>query len=436
MTNLMPPEDQQYRTVAPPPRTTTTAPAPTPAPAPTSVATTTSAPDGPGDYTDDEATRFNGLPGEPEIWKDAETGEHFVVYYPEGFEPKIPLLFVISTDDELKSLFGDKPVTVDKTLTPDQMMKAGAIEFGEMASIDRYNANGELIRDPWAGFTSRMDRARERFPWFDEDPEVFAIVAGAYLEGREVEEWEIEGTDYFQSVSGAEREAMRMQLSDPVGYEDRYKNIAIDVSDYYGIHGVDPNQDVVDWLSREVNAGRMTAAMAKEQIAVLVGRGTGELDDRFSEWLTDNDVQQGGATSYLQEVRDLYTEWLGPMYPPDDAALTRWAKRLTDNYAGGKDMLENMLRQHRVALYPQYENPNLTYNDIAAPWKSFTERIWGVPVEDTDTAIQRIIGLNDAMEAQKVARKVGSDRGYTRIVEEMAATLEGSMRSGVRGEAF
>ena len=33
------------------------------------------------DFTDDEQTRFNGLPGEPEIWKDKDSGKSYAVYY-------------------------------------------------------------------------------------------------------------------------------------------------------------------------------------------------------------------------------------------------------------------------------------------------------------------------------------------------------------------
>ena len=394
-----------------------------------------SGPDGPADYTDNEATRFNGLPGKPEIWED-EDGDWYVVYYPEGGpQPPVPLLFEITTEAEKKSLFGDKTPVADRKLTAEELVNEGAVFFGEMASIDRYNAQGELIDDPWAGFTSRMTRAMESMPWLAEDPEVFAIVAGAYLEGRELEEWELDGTDYFMTHSELERDAMRLQISDPEGYADRHAQRAITIYDEIASYGLDPSDDVVQWITNEYNSGRWTQDYALEQVQIYAtGSGAAELDSDFDAWMTEGGYTTGGATTGMDEIRDLFDEYLGPMFPPDQATIASWVGRWATDPAGARDALKNQLSQQFRTLFPNYkDDPNATYATVSSPWKSYTSSIWGIPIDETDEAFQNIVQMNDSEAARKKAREVGSERGYERVVQSMVSDLESSMRRGVRG---
>jgi len=391
--------------------------------------------DGLTDYTDAEQTRFNGVPGLPEVWQNEETKEYYLVYYPEsGPQPPVPLLFTISTEEELKSLFGDKDPVADKTLSEADMEAAGSVIFGEMASIDRYNAANELIEDPWAGFTSRMERAMESMPWLAEDPEVFAIVAGAYLEGRELESWELEQTEYFQSHSKGQRDAMRLQLSDPEGYSDRHDSYASRLFDEIASFGIDPNSNLVSWVADQYNSGDWTLDQALDQIQAYAGfGGAAELDSEFAEFIENEGLGTNEGISNFDAVRDLYKEWLGPSYPPDEDVIRKWASAMHNDTAGGRDALVEHLRGQRRVLFPNYEDENATYAQIAAPWRSYTQNIWGVPIDETDPAFQNIVQMNDPLAAQSAAREVGSDRGYARVVSTMANDIEQTMRTGVRG---
>jgi len=411
----------------------------------TTTTTTTTAPkddadaettdDGLTDYTDSEATRFNGIPGQPEVWQNEETKEYYLVYYPEsGPQPPVPLLFTISTEEELNSLFGDKPPKADKILSEADMMEAGAVMFGEMASIDRYNANNELIEDPWAGFTSRMERAMESMPWLAEDPEVFAIVAGAYLEGRELESWELDGTEYFQSHSKEQRDAMRLQIGDPTGYQNRHDAYASRIYDEVASYGIDPSDAIVTYVAEQYNSGNWTLDQALGQIQQYAGRGGSyELDSGFADFLAEQGFETGTATSGIDAVKDLFREWLGPSYPPDEGVIRKWATAMANDAEGGRDALVEHLRGQRLVLFPNYEDENATYAQIAAPWRSYTQNIWGTPIDELDPAFQSILQLNDPLEAQKLAREVGSDRGYSKVVSDMFNDIERTMRSGVRG---
>lgn len=78
-----------------------------------------------------------------------------------------------------------------------------------------------------------------------------------------------------------------------------------------------------------------------------------------------------------------------------------------------------MLRAQRLALFPEYENPALSWKDISAPWKALSSSMWGVPVEEADPFFQDVVRLNNGDEAQQMLRKAGFERGYDKVVNDM-----------------
>ena len=153
---------------------------------------------GAGDYTDDEATRFKGLPGQPEIWE--VNGKAYIVYEVPGTDPPVPIAYEVPAGD-LEAFFGEGvEVVYDRQLTTAEAESAGWLVQGSTDDISATEG------DPWISFVHNMEVAMETQPWL-EDPEVFAVYAAAYLEGRPVEDWELAATDYWQTLTPAERKA-------------------------------------------------------------------------------------------------------------------------------------------------------------------------------------------------------------------------------------
>ena len=92
-----------------------------------------------------------------------------------------------------------------------------------------------------------------------------------------------------------------------------------------------------------------------------------------------------------------------------------------------------MLRGQRLALFPEYANPALSWKDISGPWKNMAQSAWGVPIEEDDAFFQELVRTNNANDASKMLRGEGYDRGIDRVVNEMVQGIGSGMGSNVRG---
>ena len=379
------------------------------------------------DYTDDSLTRFNGLPGEPEIWKNTDTGQIYVMYTVPG-DPPVPLLYTVPNETVAKTYFGDKPMVFDRELSSGEMAKYGSVVFGDVAELKAQSG------DPWAGFEAKMEKAKRVMPWLEDD-EVYSVFAAAYLEGREVEEWELKDLGWFKGKTDAEVAWATKMAQDP---EDAERLLADNTSKVYALFtdlGVpDPPSELVEYLANQWTTGVWSESYARDQIMKVTGGGENvELDAGLSIFMTENEIDVATGTVGLDRVRELYAEWLGPAYIPDDTELARWAGRLRDDPQGGEARLVESLRTQRLALFPEYEDATLTWKDIAAPWKALATNTWGVPVDESDPEFQNIVRMNNATEANKELRRIGVDRGYEAIVADLANGMRMGMRSNVRG---
>lgn len=391
--------------------------------------TSTASTPGEGDYTDDSLTRFNGLPGKPEIWKNEATGEMFAVYTVPGED--IPLLFSIPDEEVLATYFGDSTPVFDRVFaTEGELLATGAVPFGDVASLKDQDG------DPWAGFVERMNRAAEVMPWL-EDEEVFGVIAGAYLEGRPVEDWELAATDWYQSRTEAERAWITEVAQDPATALQRQADNETFTFQLFADYGVDGlSAALVGFMAQQYTTGRWSEDKLREQVAVVTGSSEfGEMDAVLDEWMTSNEVDAGELNGTVGEdiARQLYAEWLGPLYSPTDAEVKKWAGLIRNDREGGVSRLTEALRGQRLALFPEYQDSSLTWNDIASPWRSLATTTWGVQPQDDDAAFVDIVRANNATEAQKQLRRLGVERGYERVLEEAARGLNSGMGRNVRG---
>lgn len=381
------------------------------------------------DFTDEATTRFNGLPGKPEIWINEDTGEVYAVFFPDGMQPPVPLLFHIPNEEVLQSYFGDQPFAYDKRFNSAGLMSTGAVVWGDVADLK------DVTGDPWAGFTEKMDRAAEVMPWL-EDPEVFAVIAGAYLEGRPVEEWELATTNWYRTHNEAERAWLTKVAQDPASAEDEIEDNIRTVYDEFvamGIENID--MGTVEYIARRWTEGTWSKSYRDEQILAVTGsRPESSIDSGLADAMSGDPANaMGQATVGLDQVAEMYRRWLGPMFAPDEATLREWAGKFREDPEGAQALLTESLRAQRLALFPEYTDPTLTYDDIAGPWKSMAYNTWGVMAQDTDAEFQDVIRMNNASDAAVALRRIGAERGYEQVTRSMMNDLESSFRRNVRG---
>jgi hypothetical protein len=334
----------------------------------------------------------------------------------------------VPSEDVLKTYFGNKPVIYDREIDRSTMDKHGAILFGDVGNIEDNEG------DPWSGFTEEIDRMRAVMPWLEDD-EVMTLIAGAHLEGRAIEPWELLETRWYQEHNVAQRAWMTMVAQDPataaVFLADQRTSVANTFKDL-GTGEIDPA--VLDWIATKWASGDWSEAQTTAQIALYTGGGEGVIIDAdFDDFLTTGGYDAVTGTVGIEDMATLYNTWLGPMYTPDEATLADWAGKFRDDPEGAKARLTEQLKAQRLALFPEYADPNLTYNDIAAPWKAMASNVWGVPADDMDSDFHNIIRLNNATEASVELRRIGADRGYERVVSSMTNGMDRGMRRGVRG---
>ena len=375
------------------------------------------------DYTDDQKTRYTGLPGKPEIWKKGKNW--YAVYYIPGTEPPIPIIYKIPTWDEVKSFFGGKTPVADRNVTDADIKASGGIMMGTTDNIPEEDG------DPWAGFLERMDRAAETQPWL-EDPEVFALHASAWLEGREVEQWELEGTSWWQSQNERQRDWAWTVMRDPeeakTRMEDRNSAVALALAEL----GIVLDEKVVSYIASQVEMGHWSVAKGLEQINAIAGGSNSryELDTGLADVIGGATV--ASSTMGTQNVIDLYLEWLGPaMGQVSEAEAAKWATKIRELGDVAREELIAQLKQSRLALFPEYTDESMTYRQIAAPWKNFASNIWGQTIDESSDMFLQILRANDSGEAGKILRREGLDQGISKVGQTMkldALGPEGSVR--------
>ncbi len=381
-------------------------------------------------YTDDEDIRFVGLAGRPEIWRDSGTGDAYVVYFTPGVEPPVPMLWKVRGEEDLKSFFGDEAVAYDQTGTMAEYEAAGALMFGE---VDEFVLKGE---NPFSGWVSQFERELETTPYL-EDPEVAALFASSWLEGRAPTDAELAGTDWFQSKTQGEQQWIQLTYSQPKTAAQMETSNRIATRETMRQAGIDtPPEDVVAYLADQWTHGLWTEQMRNEQIALLADpTKAGERDAGMLEVIGDTTMDTTQDKSKF--VDDELKKWLGPTYGNwSEDQKNDWVGKLR-NDPDAADAFQQELSRQRLAMFPEYENSDLTYEDIATPWRNYAFNEWGQNVSETDPMFNDILRSNDASTAQNLLRTEGLKQGIGQVEDRMVADMGRSIgsESGVRGMA-
>ncbi len=377
------------------------------------------------DYTDDAKTRFTGLPGKPEIWKKGNTW--YAVYFIPGTEPPVPIIYQIPTFDDVESFFDQKTPVADRIVTDADIKATGGMVMGSTDNIPEEDG------DPWAGFLERMDRAAETQPWLS-DPEVFAIHASAWLEGREVQQWELEGTTFWQKNNKRERDWMWTVMRDPEEAARRMEARQFLVAETLAELGLVLDSRIVDYIADQVEMGHWDEAKGLRQIAAIAGGSNSsyDLDVGLVAFMDETGTEAPTSTFGTQNVIDLYTEWLGPaMGQVSEADAAKWATKIREHGDVAREELVAHLKQSRLALFPTYTDESMSYAEIAAPWKNFATRIWGQSVDESSPMFLEILAANDAGEAGKILRREGLKEDVSQVTQDMATDAlgpQGSLR--------
>lgn len=364
----------------------------------------------------------NNLPGEPEIWR---VGNHDMVVYtvPDSFPP-IYLMWRVPDQDDLQSFFGPGvDIVYDQEMSYAEMRQLGGLIFGttdELANFDE---------DPFSSWAYQMETEAATQPWImDEDYQ--ALIAMAVLEGRALTEAEIQSTDWWNSHTSAQREWMKLYHGDPEEAQRRIEDNRIIAEQRLRASGLtDFSAELVNYMADQVTQGNWSVEYYDNQIIAISDPESGYNIDEGLRDLTEN---VGSTIQYEDNVRELVNTWLGPAYGAwDDSEVQRWAGILRNDPNGEQRLIEN-LKNQRVALFPWNEDRNTSYDDMAQPWRTFGQNVWGQQMDETEEYFQEMVRNNDVTLNGALLRKKGLQKGVGKVINDTNTALIDSFGGSVR----
>ena len=362
------------------------------------------------------------VPPGAEVWE--VEGRHFLVWYVPFTDPPVPLAWFVSSSEERKALGIDTKKIDRKFKSWDQFYATGVLRHGDTRELVNTRVH------PWELLKQHYEQEVAIKPYLA-DPEILALWAAAMMEGREITEGELKTTNWWRTHSQAEREWLLLNASDPATAERLISDNRLRVADLLRSSGVaNASEALINLIADNWTQGKWTEVYALQQIRLLA--------DPYAEGELDPELR--GMTKGLDrtreredEVRQMIQRWLGPAYAANwtDQHIAEWAGRLR-NDPDAKQELEDVLRKHRMALFPEYDNPNLTYEDIAAPWRGVVQQIWGQTADETDPLFMRIVRTNDLATAEQILRTEGLRRGIGTVVNDVMAAATSAFGGGVQ----
>ena len=314
---------------------------------------------------------------------------------------------------------------VNRTM-PKELFDSTTIVFG---NTDQLTSE---IDNPFASFRETVSEQAQVAPWI-KDPEMLSLIAEAALEGRTVTDAEWQSTTWYQTNNETQREWLRTFYGDPTTAAALKTDAELAVANSLRAAGVNNvPESVSNWMASQFVTGAWTDAYTSEQIKLFADPfAPGERDNSFQTYL-DTVTLTGldRTTEREMEVEELYKKWLGPQLgqlTQDEIAETAGKLRSDPDY---RDKLISSLKQSRLAAFSNYTNPELTYEDIARPWRNLTTSVWGQTADETQGWWQDMVKSNDFAKAQTTLREKGLEQDITQVTQDAAQALQKALGQG------
>jgi len=389
-------------------------------------------PRGSGQITNTAFASFNNIPINALYWKVGD--DSYIVYEVPGSNGE---------------LYEGSPIFLAYELQGNDLYQAGLITQGMdepqfnaimdqafFDSIAVVTGNTDQltadIDNPFASFVETISEQAQVAPWIT-DPEMLELIAEAAVEGRTVSDAEWQTTTWYQTHSESEREWLRTFYADPSTAAQTITDGQIAVGNALQAAGVsNAPEALVNWIADKFVTGQWTQNYTTEQISLFADPyAEGKRDTDFESYLTSTAITGVDRTSQREaEVRQLYSQYLGPVLGKiTDGEAAEIAGKLR-NDPDYRDQLVAGLKQSRLAAFSAYTNPELTYEDIARPWRNLTASVWGQAADETQGWWQDMIKTNDFAQAEETLRTKGLELDITQVTQDATTALTQALGQG------
>ncbi len=387
---------------------------------------------GSGQITNTAFTEFNNVPENGLLWNVG--GNFYIVYEVPGSQGEIyegnPIYMAYELKDN--DLFAAGLLTQGETAPqPNATMDQAFFDSIAIVTGNTDQLSAE-IDNPFASFVETITEQSQVAPWIT-DPEMISLIAEAAVEGRTVTDAEWQTTNWYQTHNETEREWLRTYYSDPSTATQLTTDAQIAVANSLQAAGVsNAPEALINWVAGKYVSGEWSQTYTTEQISLFADPyATGKRDSSFENYLSSTALTGVDRTTEREkEVRDLYGKWLGPTLGKlTDQEAAEIAGRLRDD-PDYQDQLVQSLKQSRLAAFSAYTNPELTYEDIARPWRNLTTSVWGQTADETQGWWQEMVKSNDFAQAQNTLREKGLEQNITQVTTDATQALQQALGQG------
>ena len=262
------------------------------------------------------------------------------------------------------------------------------------------------------------------------------MLAEAAVEGRTVTNAEWQTTTWYKEHSESERNWLETYNSDPATASQLISDTQLAVQNSLQASGVsNAPEALTDWVANKFVSGQWTESYTSEQIGLFADPyAQGTRDTEFENYLSSTAITGVDRTTQRErEVEELFNTWLGPTLGKlTDNEKSEIAGRLRDD-PDYKDTLVGSLKQSRLAAFGSYTNPELTYEDIARPWRNLTSSVWGnsVKADETQGWWQDMMKNNDYATAQTTLREKGLEQNIGKVTQDATQALTQALGEGL-----
>lgn len=357
--------------------------------------------------------------GEAQVWRVLEGNRLLLVWTVPGTD--IPIVWEVPDLESRTAIFGpgqfNEDTSVDRRFaTQAELDATGALDMGLTSELRNPKEH------PWRTFLSTVEQEAKIAPWLT-DPayadEFLPLIAGAMFEGRTLLDSELRTTRWWRDHSEAEREWLEMYYGDPATAAATQNDRRLYIQDLFRqVGAINVPDTLLDLLTTRFTTGAWSQSEVIAQINKAVNPVyPGQLHPEVRAALTGQDPLSTFDTR-KRDVGNLVRDWLGPYYGQwSESQKMNWAQRMAiDPNAQGQ--LEDMLSRQRLALFPEYEDSSLTYEDIVAPWRNRWSQLWGKVPDETDPLFTKAVRLNDAADFDQLLRVEGLKRGVRTVVHD------------------
>ena len=186
-----------------------------------------------------------------------------------------------------------------------------------------------------------------------------------------------------------------------------------------------------NWFGDMVTTGQFTETYANFQILGLADDSKDiPIDSKVTDWL-DGKGQLSKTKEGYAVVQNTFYKWLGPLYGQLESgyqAELAGEFRSASSREEGLALLNARAKEIRKSIFPtSMYDENLTYEDIAQPWRNFTFSILGERISESSAVWLDILKTNDQTKATQLTTIYGLNNNNNKVLD----TVTDDLSSGV-----